>query len=814
MLADYDDKLCEFYQISTVEMTSFQRDDLAGPLNSQSGQIELRTKSKNPIDPLGFHDSIMDELLDKDIINSTRSAAVMKYLVDSKAFNPRLFLSQIHSDKSFKELSRSLDFLEEDLLSTQDELKRIVKSEHYGFIRSKNALDQIYKQFEETNLLNDGCLENSLKDATTQSTHLFNPVLANEERKAALIATLEMVSQNKFLFNLPNSLSANLAAEDYDTLMTDYKKGVQERKSINGEKSRIFDRFWTEVENIVDEYRQILYNQLARTDLEMLKVTNGKLSDRRFFELISKLVEVGVTENPLLDYVSIQKDLVCDYLDEELENGFVQKIVLAKSKISCSEASLKLLYSAREGPSDNFSVIEVWTAIEKCASEILDKILLQSVKLSFVIDFAQESPDIDLNDSDKQQLHEILEELLKRLFSKLSAILNCSVEGANTVTSIAHMVALQDRIADKFTEATNCGSKSITTPRIIEMFRAAFLDINASMVSAALQNLNTDAKNFKFLENWLKSPETIGCTLMPDFMLFYYSQGVLKQLCKLLFHNFEEDQYHIIPRVASKKMLVGVETQFLRSFDIMLDSIFVQNLEFFQYGHSKGLQVDKAFAYEVYCYTNFSRIESHVLPQVISLYDELFKTNLRSKQLEVYYTLSKLEVELFDRCLSSLKQNLNTMITQDPIFQDPLTISSVWKNPNPPHKVDAYMRKVLLFLVSIKTRLSELATSHDVTVKIFQELANHILDKIFDAFKPMIGDYTVGGLQQVCVDLEFFVAVLGNYLNNEGVKKSENIYRKVIQLNLEKAKVLDSVTGLLQDSLNNCKVEFSCFEKV
>lgn len=206
-------------------------------------------------------------------------------LLASKAFDAKLYLSTLHPDATFADLSRAVQHLEESMAQRSEALKVLVQDNFDRFVAVKATTDGVYRE------MRDGAagplrpdadygtqeLKKILAQASAKADQVFMPVLENNLKAAKLRSTLGVFERSRFFFNLPGSLGEAVAAERWDAALRDYKKGkylldarpgqLLAFNTVDGSKGsakqqaqqrRVFNKVWDAVEETMREMRERL----------------------------------------------------------------------------------------------------------------------------------------------------------------------------------------------------------------------------------------------------------------------------------------------------------------------------------------------------------------------------------------------------------------------------------------------------------------------------------------------------------------------------------------------------------------------------
>lgn len=163
--------------------------------------------------------------------------------LSSKTFDPKVFLSQVHPDATFADLSRGVIHLKESIEQRSEALKVLVQDNFDRFVVVKATNDGVFREMKELEHgpLKEGKeygtkeLREILGQASAKADQVFMPVLENNLKAGKLRSTLGVFERSKFFFNLPASLRENVESGKYDAALRDYRKGKYLMQSRPGQ---------------------------------------------------------------------------------------------------------------------------------------------------------------------------------------------------------------------------------------------------------------------------------------------------------------------------------------------------------------------------------------------------------------------------------------------------------------------------------------------------------------------------------------------------------------------------------------------------
>lgn len=277
----------------------------------------------------------MSEKLNQLGVATGASDAVLKYLINSKKFNVKSFLRDIHNLDSFSDLSNELDNLDQLIQVQSGDMKNLVEENFTKYVRIKNRLDKIYNQFGEMKG-NESLDVDRLNEKVDESIRITNlklkPLIDTSKKIENFKSGKRFIEENKRFFNLPRELKKKLIHKDYSSFIIEYTNGLklyQEFKvrSDNAGKSlRSIEFIWNEVENIMKLYKEQIWEKLLDP--------SSKLESQEYFlPLFSKLLDLDNTEeNPITKWIFMQLSTLETEL-KECSTNMISKILSSQKNI-------------------------------------------------------------------------------------------------------------------------------------------------------------------------------------------------------------------------------------------------------------------------------------------------------------------------------------------------------------------------------------------------------------------------------------------------------------------------------------------------
>ncbi|GAA5945363.1 hypothetical protein JCM3775_002199 [Rhodotorula graminis] len=254
-------------------------DGAAGPAGT--AKVGGATTKGDENDPLGLmRGGVLHN--NPDLPSELRSAV----LLHSKSFDPKVFLSTVHPNATFKDLNVGREKLKEGLEQRSGALKLLVESEWDRFVAVKAATETVFEEMKDGGPLTPGAdygvkgMRNTLKTASARAETVFQPIVDARTKAERLKSTLGVFERSKFFFNLPTILGEAVEEGRYEVALQAYKKGrhilasrpaqllglpVPTTPQQQQQQKRIYDKVWGQVEKIIGDLRATLGKKLRDT---------------------------------------------------------------------------------------------------------------------------------------------------------------------------------------------------------------------------------------------------------------------------------------------------------------------------------------------------------------------------------------------------------------------------------------------------------------------------------------------------------------------------------------------------------------------
>ncbi|CCD26972.1 exocyst subunit SEC5 NDAI_0J00800 [Naumovozyma dairenensis CBS 421] len=870
------------------------------------------TLLKNTTDPLTT-EQMITKLNNSNIsLDKSGSDKFLHYLINSKEFNVKEFLRDIHNKDSFDDLTKSLDNLDQLIQFQSNDLKSLVQLNFTKYVKIKNRLDQIYNQFSTTTtqtndnedytedpVLNIDQLHEKVDESIRSINLKLKPLIDTSQTIKNFKLTKQFIEQNKHFFNLPKILKKCLIKNDYSNLIIEYSKGLKLYNDFlsNDKPLKSINLIWNEVEAIMNSYKDTTWEKLINPNIITIHS-----SESNFLPLFSKLLDLKIDSNPILDWISIHLTNLQNQLIERLDHEMI-KIIDAQKKIlklaaftnnsdnttaendqylinmkpyllinqffeqsndivvsTTTSSTTTNAINSFQGLTDRSAIVEMWLLIIKYTIEfqtVCNKFIQLWEYIEKFLDGTYQN--ILLNDKrkdnilvgdlniinnykfilqlDPNEINQIRlkgEEFVTLVMERLSLFFQSSQESlskqqdqqqqqqqqkpqsnetglpsdygfipptANGLSCLRYL----PKIINPFLKFTTELAQLNITPKSVEISRYSASILIKRCVGAISSIKLRDISNFYRLENWdvyttITDPLTqteYEITQFPEIVRCFqeYSLRIIRDFL------FSFEKLPVINGISivgypSKQLLTGVELQQVISMEAVLESIL------------KNAAKDKdkpRSSHTILTLTNLQYIREITFPTILQYFDDAFEMNLKSKPLEIFNLLNKMETSIFGNYLSELKINLRD------ILEDKFKEISWPSFESTSFRVGDYILEALMLLVTIYSECFRIGPQ--LIDKIIKETQIFMARYLFEAFKPFIGNLSSDGLLQVTVDLQFFQKVLGSLLEKDTEATLTACLQNCFQNDTKRMRTcIKEVEPIVNSNLERTRVQFAAFK--
>ncbi|POW06303.1 hypothetical protein PSTT_09176 [Puccinia striiformis] len=815
--------------------------------------------SKGEDDPLG----IMRGPILTDVVGDLRNTVS----TTSKTFDPKAFLSTVHPNASFSDLKKGGARLRESLEQRSEALKILVESEFDRFVSVKVAHEAVYEQMK-AGPLKPECdygtadLKESLRLGTSKADQVYTPLLENRKKAERLRSTLGVFERSKFFFNLPGTLIEAIEAEKYDAVLLAYTRGKNMLDSRPGlvlnlpapsnpeqsaQQKRIFDKVWSDVEKVVNDFKLKLLTKLATW-------SDGS----KPIEEIDKTIEIILELDPMSDpawtfcenqHKSIMEKLVLIFKDaskktraltDQANSKQFPEEYLIEDMRGCLNAIEPKNMMISDGVAKHAVGSEVWCAILeliRISSTLLSKeLVVYWHVVNGYLNGKYQRADSKLRKdtrsrrsiSCKQMAEEIILRYCNLLseFFILSAVPNSATirspitqlpdfapKSANSVQATFYLRKLLDHLTEWVHEFTNLGENSNCLKEFLDNARFKFLTtIGTYWVK--------DAKVFHLLEDWVR-PSEVKMRASPLGRQCRTSdhgnQGLADQspskskasegpVCFLDgLYGFLDGLVHIA-FTSAKGRLVQPDTTRTSSIELGFNSALMDEETIIK------PEVDIRLLLTISNLSNFTTV---YIPRLFKQFSEAFFGHDKRPGMEQLDTLLlgdyiKRKAEIISEIIQTgvLSGKVDWLTAPKPTGGNMGNILSTFSSHKPCRSNTLYSKWRRI-------------TRENRVVQLVEELAQQCLEAFGSVEK-----FGMGGMLQATLEIEFIHRTLSAFITPEADLSMQGIYQKITSAyqrspaqgekegaNNELQNELEALKRTLHLSRRTTALAFVCFKK-
>ena len=392
----------------------------------------------------------------------------------------------------------------------------------------------------------------------------------------------------------------------------------------------------------------------------------------------------------------------------------------------------------------------------------------------------------------------------------------------NSLSTIYYLSSISKKINHILTEfgryvaLINKAKRTSEANKLIKFLREASSTINETILEAICAVWINDCSQFYVLEDWQieqrQQKENDAVCTRNISVLEAYEFFVLKKIAELVFIEKpppDSDSVNIVSTYPSKKTLVGIEIQFMRSLAVLIDSMMkIYNVEKLKRKDIEEEDVDNEL-FKVFTMNNLDRIMRFTYPILIREFDNLFGNNLLQQNLKLFADIDKASLVILDDILKREKIWIDEIVGRFFLSIPHNDVSAKQKL-----KIDSFVYEVLVHFVKL-VHIDKPLTGKELFVGIINELQYAFLKCTLDYLKSILQNkdtkFILGNLK---LGIIFFIEIFETSKSlklNEDSMKLVDVLLQTIEENEEVAYSQDDFENKLTKSLKYSRNEFDCF---
>ncbi|ABN67827.2 predicted protein [Scheffersomyces stipitis CBS 6054] len=397
---------------------------------------------------------------------------------------------------------------------------------------------------------------------------------------------------------------------------------------------------------------------------------------------------------------------------------------------------------------------------------------------------------------------------------------------ANSMSSVFYLSSVNQKLNHLFTHLGELSglvgntSKFAETNKLLKNLKNASVKTNQKMIEAICSVWVNDCSQLFELEDWTVSTlneDTVkkqgdGSTYTKLMNIIeYYQLFILIKLADLTFNKDETNgDFRIVQSYPSKRMLVSIEIQFMRSLNIIVDSVMKKyNMERM---NDSDFVVSDNETYKVLTMNNFDKLSRITYPRLIKKFDQLFSKDLSTQKLKLFADIDKASFTIFEDVLNREKMWIANQVNK--FFHS--HISNVDGRVTE-LRIDGFIYEILIHFVRLINKVKPV-TGKDIFINIINELQSNLLKNILDNLR-MCDTFSSLSMINLKLDVNFILEI---FENSKTLKFNDSTYKLLqVLLNAIEEKYngaeerynysQSDFAYILNQNLANSANEFDCF---
>ncbi|GAB7358995.1 hypothetical protein MBLNU230_g5068t1 [Neophaeotheca triangularis] len=373
------------------------RSSLSATQKTSTGAASMVQKDEP--DALGSTPSVVAELKKRGIPVEEDVQLRNRFLLSSTSFSPALYLSEVHREDSVQDLVKGLEFLSKSIEEKSASLKVLVESNFERFVRAKAVIDNVYTEmrtqgqeevpeklkarphsrrqshfrnasggFAAGKVVQEDKRKNALTkeseygvagikaplvEIAVKAEEIWGPAIGGREKEETLKAVVRNLEQHKDIFELPGTIGEGIKKTDYDSVIEGYtaaKKHAAEGRRIaqiakendvqlcdsDVQQIVVAARMWYSVTELIEGFKRDVWKRLKSSHGRNNKSMAQEADKDLHMDLIGVLLQLGVDENPIWEYLNSRYLYLKDRIARMFERARIE-IEIQRRKLAANQ---------------------------------------------------------------------------------------------------------------------------------------------------------------------------------------------------------------------------------------------------------------------------------------------------------------------------------------------------------------------------------------------------------------------------------------------------------------------------------------------
>ncbi|KAI7339374.1 exocyst complex protein [Hortaea werneckii] len=246
-------------------------------------------------------------------------------------------------------------------------------------------------------------LRTPLQDLTIKAEEVWGPALGGREKEENVKMVLNALEVHKDIFKLPAAIHEAVLKQDFDTVVASWKsaqrfadqaRSIADRAQQRGkhvadkeaQQILVTAKMWTDVSQQIENYKKDVWKRLKTSHGVKSPAVADETDKEEHLELIGVLLQLGVDENPIWEWLHSRHQYLRDRIARAFERSRIEIEILRRRLAANDKQDTRLLarylrsassgsFGARSKVAsrdmDASSVIHFWETVTASLSHLL-----------------------------------------------------------------------------------------------------------------------------------------------------------------------------------------------------------------------------------------------------------------------------------------------------------------------------------------------------------------------------------------------------------------------------------------------------------
>ena len=203
-------------------------------------------------------------------------------------------------------------------------------------------------------------IKTPLLDVAVKAEEVWGPALGGREKEETLKQVLSTLEQHREIFRLSGSMYESIRKNDFDTVVSDYRKAARyadearqiatvakENNAELGDQDVnqiiVTARMWHDVSEQIESFKRDVWKRLKNSHGRKSVAMADEADKELHMELIGVLLQLGVDENPIWEWLHSRYLYLKDKIARSFERSRIEIEILRRRLASHERTDVKML---------------------------------------------------------------------------------------------------------------------------------------------------------------------------------------------------------------------------------------------------------------------------------------------------------------------------------------------------------------------------------------------------------------------------------------------------------------------------------------